>query len=110
MKERAKRFLTSIVAALTLVGSVPTQAFASELEPDSSLISPQDDGSTPDTGNTPAVESSTPVSSDITDGNATTTNSTTTNTTVTDTTTNGTTTTETTTTETTTTETTCHNY
>ena len=106
MKERAKRFLTSIVAALTLVGSVPTQAYASGLEPDSSLISPQDDGSTPDTGNTPAVESSTPVSSDITDGNATTTNSTTTNTTVTDTTTNGTTTTETTTTETTTTETT----
>ena len=68
MKERAKRFLTSIVAALTLVGSVPTQAFASELEPDSSLISPQDTDNTPDVGsaNAPAGENSTAVSGDTT--------------------------------------------
>ena len=114
MKERAKRFLTSIVAALTLVGSVPTQVSASELDSDSSLISPQDTGSTPDAGNAPAVESSTPASGGTTGDNTTTTNATVTDTTATNTTTTGTTTdttvisttTETTTTDTTTTDTT----
>ena len=71
MKERAKRFLTSIVAALTLVSSVPAQAYASETETDSSLISPQDNGTTSDagSGNASVVENNTPDGGGTTDGN-----------------------------------------
>ena len=71
MKERAKRFLTSIVAALTLVSSVPAQAYASELDAESSLISPQDNSTTPGAGsdNAPVVENNAPAGSGTTDGN-----------------------------------------